>query len=920
MPTIPIVQRRLTPGMRGGGATANGNDPVASAAAGLSQPVSKLGLVLQQKEQKQVEFDEMMRAENEAMKLQRTYEDQLRAGSQTWQYGQDIATPLSTNYTRDSKSVLSSFRTQAGRDHFLRMSRAGVESIYRGARNFEVTQTRSYDAERLNEASSRSVSALYDDPNAYDELNYSFLEFLSTNQTLNDSEKLPIFNSHKNAMAWAQSNAFINGSPAMRTSYMNRYGEGMRQALGAPESDKFDIVTPAERERISAVSIEPHHISAINSVTTDPFEQELLRLVLVNENAGFGRVNDDAISPVGARGAFQIMPDNATAAGMNPEDMHDFESGAKVALNVLRDYRRRFGDDPLVIMAGYNGGFGAAQDIADGKIPTNEERNLYYRYTLAQLGQNGQQQQQGAQSAFELPPHWDDLTHPQKQQLFNALVAGSRADTTARNGMTKTLYDQAMAASQDGITVDPALLDQLSLPNLVEAYGEYEGNRRARALNTRLAVVPARQAMSGMTRGQLESFEYIEAGSSDTYKEDSATFTAAQTAAREMIRQYEADPVKYLGDNNPAIASLYEQEAQIAQAMGVEGADVNALYAQRQQVVQQRSNLLIEEQKRFEGVNEFHNGQERVLSNAQVQDFANTLNSTNPDDVVSTLTDMQNTFGDAHFGVALNQLVASGKVNYGLMMVMNADPRYWREIVTVANKPVADFTSRPLVSTDSASIMEAVNERAISFNLAMDPMNALGGEAMSTYREMLTKLAFDHASRYSLSAQDAVNRASEALSGRYYFSDTVRIPIDLLDRPGMGSLRQAWAAGNVTGQIDRYTRANINLDDILVQDADGQMYGAHLRGVVGAKLNNLEYYTSADDKGVFVYVRDDAGIDQPLYNKDGAPLVFLFEDMFMQETLERARESHTTIQQTMGRVEEAWAAESGEIEEYGRYR
>lgn len=79
---------------------------------------------------------------------------------------------------------------------------------------------------------------------------------------------------------------------------------------------------------------------------------------------------DNAVSPKGAIGRYQIMPDTATQYGHdpNPEALKDPGYNEQVARSVLTDLNTRYNGDTKAVLAGYNAGPGRAdQWIASGR-------------------------------------------------------------------------------------------------------------------------------------------------------------------------------------------------------------------------------------------------------------------------------------------------------------------------------------------------------------------------------------------------------------------------------------------------------------------------------------------------------------------------------------------------------------------------
>ena len=100
---------------------------------------------------------------------------------------------------------------------------------------------------------------------------------------------------------------------------------------------------------------------------------EDLFLRLVHQES---RWNPSAISPAGARGLAQLMPDTAALLGVNPDDpLQNLDGGARY----LRMMFDRFGSWRLALAA-YNAGPGAVEK--HGGIPPYDETQNYVRAIL----------------------------------------------------------------------------------------------------------------------------------------------------------------------------------------------------------------------------------------------------------------------------------------------------------------------------------------------------------------------------------------------------------------------------------------------------------------------------------------------------------------------------------------------------------
>lgn len=75
----------------------------------------------------------------------------------------------------------------------------------------------------------------------------------------------------------------------------------------------------------------------------------------INQESGF---NPDSLSPAGAEGIAQFMPDTADGLGINPWNPIDALQGAA---QLMATYQRNYGGDYAKALAAYNGGSGTLQ-------------------------------------------------------------------------------------------------------------------------------------------------------------------------------------------------------------------------------------------------------------------------------------------------------------------------------------------------------------------------------------------------------------------------------------------------------------------------------------------------------------------------------------------------------------------------------
>src|SRR5678816_1904077 len=112
----------------------------------------------------------------------------------------------------------------------------------------------------------------------------------------------------------------------------------------------------ALRER--AIRLDPFIVAAAKRYGVDA---RILRAICFIES----RYRLNVISPKGARGPMQFMPDTAARYGLR--DPHDPEQAIYAGARYLRDLLRKFGGRVDLALAAYNAGDGAVISFMTGK-------------------------------------------------------------------------------------------------------------------------------------------------------------------------------------------------------------------------------------------------------------------------------------------------------------------------------------------------------------------------------------------------------------------------------------------------------------------------------------------------------------------------------------------------------------------------
>lgn len=97
-------------------------------------------------------------------------------------------------------------------------------------------------------------------------------------------------------------------------------------------------------------------------------------LLIALKNAG-EKSNPSAVSPVGARGVAQLMPDNVSKYGV--KDPHDPVQSIDGMAKYVRDTMKQYNGDIRAVIADYNGGPRQAKAVMEGRRPPAAETDKY---------------------------------------------------------------------------------------------------------------------------------------------------------------------------------------------------------------------------------------------------------------------------------------------------------------------------------------------------------------------------------------------------------------------------------------------------------------------------------------------------------------------------------------------------------------
>jgi hypothetical protein len=155
-------------------------------------------------------------------------------------------------------------------------------------------------------------------------------------------------------------------------------GLGTREVRG-----KISGLEPVQPKKTEPVAFNAPELDRLASETESAAGLPK-NLLLAIKNAG-ERSNNNQVSPKGAAGVMQFMPETAKAYGVDPTDP---PSAIRGAGRMMADLVKQYGGNVAAAVAHYNGGVSQGRLVAAGKEPSYPETRAYLARVLAAMNQS----------------------------------------------------------------------------------------------------------------------------------------------------------------------------------------------------------------------------------------------------------------------------------------------------------------------------------------------------------------------------------------------------------------------------------------------------------------------------------------------------------------------------------------------------
>lgn len=606
------------------------------------------------------------------------------------------------------------------------------------------------------------------------------------------------------------------------------------------------------------------------SVPPPAFDEALpgLKAAIMKRESGG---DPNAVSPQGARGAMQIMPDTFKQYAAPGESFDDEGARVRAAERKIEDDYRFYKGDVRKVAAAYLGGRGAV--AADGKIRNDVTDALgttpaaYAEQVSAMVGAARQYALNSAVASPEglIQEYLKDPTKKTGNALVDSLPSDQKlailrtAQTLASQDMaqykqaTMGQYKDTIAAYERGLTPpNPTTPEQL-----IQAAGPVEGVRLAAdQANAQQYGQMVKQANSMPASQLMQTFNESKPTPGPGFADAQRRQEQFATASAAILKERQKDPSGFVLQSAPPVKAAFDNMMAVTSG--------NASDADKAYASQQYAAATLAEQTRLEI------GGQKILTQPMIDKIASEFAKPQAPNTANIIDGLANQWGP-HFPQVMKELKKSlppNAITIGLGMKPEA-----AQLLSEAMKATPEQLRQGVQDTDLKDIEALITTKLEPFNktVAFQEGHVETYDAYADSAKSLTLMLM----KQGMSKKDAVAKAVDSmLDYKYDFVDTMRVPKAVL--------------GGATTVTNLKTGADAALREMTNTISKFPfmvpLAPTAVRGEDAAKQwkrsieDNALWVTSPGDSGLTLYVKSGMGA-QAVLGQNGKPVSFTWDQL-----------------------------------------
>lgn len=391
MPSIPTYQRQFLAQGDLQGARANTNvapdDAIGSAMRGLGQQGMGLANTMMRVESQEKQEEDAIATSNILSMGDIHFQKRANEMAKNWKVGDpDISEALGKELQEWRSSNIEKLQTKGGKKYFQQHTDAMNTRLQTGAFTYMEKEREAKTAVDTEIAIKADAEEIRRAPHRLAEILQRRIQPMiatsgGTAKTTEAVDKIL----HRFSLEKEIGEAEKDPEKYLR----DRYGEVqkvIKPSTGGGSNVSVDAsgLDPRQAARLERVRFTPQHESAIAAASGgDASKAAWLRAAVTIENRGNDTPNDKAVSPVGAKGAFQFMEATGKQYGLMPDERGDFAKSALAAGKFYDDLSKMYGGNQRAMLAHYNGGGAAGRAVMNGREPPAQETRDYLKMGAA---------------------------------------------------------------------------------------------------------------------------------------------------------------------------------------------------------------------------------------------------------------------------------------------------------------------------------------------------------------------------------------------------------------------------------------------------------------------------------------------------------------------------------------------------------